>query len=248
MRNIFVAAWLVIAFCPSALADSKAAAFEEAGAKYRAGEFKKAEALYEEISEARPTTAVYYNLGNASFRAGHKGRALVSYRRAQRLAPRDRDLLWNIGILKGALIDRFDRRAANFIFLSLKEAVDFVAMNELVWAFTTGTMALAGICLLAFLFPPLRPGKRPLAVLMMLCLLGLSALLAFKWMDEKDPRAVVLDREIFARYGPSDKESRAFALHEGAEGRVLDHSRDWIYLGMADGKTGWVPETACEIV
>ncbi|MBI2095132.1 MAG: tetratricopeptide repeat protein [Candidatus Omnitrophica bacterium] len=239
MRNILATTFLVTAFCAAGLADSKASLFEEAGAKYHAGEFKKAEALYEELSETRPTAAVHYNLGNASFRAGHKGRALVHYRRAQRLAPRDRDLLWNVGILKGTLVDRFERRG---------EAVELVAMNELVWAFTAGSAALAGVCLLAFLFPPLRPGTRPVAALLMLCLLGLSALLAFKWTNEKDPRAVVLDREVFARYGPSDRESKAFALHEGAEGRVLDRSRDWIYLGLADGKTGWVPETACEIV
>lgn len=248
MRRVLVAALFMTAFCPSVLADSKASLFEDAGVKYRAGEFKKAEALYEELSETRPTSAVYYNLGNASFRAGHKGRALVHYRRAQRITPRDRDLLWNIAILKGTFIDRFDRRDANFLLRSLQETADLVAVNELVWAFTAGAASLAGVCLLAFLFQPLRPGTRPVAALLILCLCAVSTFLVFKWADGKEPLAVVVEKEVFARYGPSEKENRAFAMHEGAEGRVLDRSRDWIYFGLPDGKTGWVPETSCEAV
>ena len=245
---LFAMVFLFTISCSLVLAAEQASPFNEANAKYRTGEFREAEALYEELGKTHPTAALYYNLGNASFRDGHKGKSLVYYRRAQRISPRDRDLLWNIGVLKGALVDRFERQDKNFVLRALEETADLATMDELGWVFTAGTAALAGVCLLGFLFQPLRFVIRPLAFLLILYLCCAALLLCFKWAEEKDPHAVMLDKETFALYGPSEKESRAFALHEGTEGRVLDRSRDWVYLGTPDGKSGWVPETSCEIV
>src|SRR5208337_1310891 len=42
------------------------------------------------------SAALYFNLGNACFKAGTLGRALAAYRQAEALAPRDPDLRANI--------------------------------------------------------------------------------------------------------------------------------------------------------
>ena len=56
--------------------------FAEANGKYQAGDFKGAEALYKKLLDSGLRTApVYYNYGNASFRNGKKGQALVAYER-----------------------------------------------------------------------------------------------------------------------------------------------------------------------
>ena len=68
--------------------------FRAANQLYDAGKFAEAAAAYEKIE---PKTAhVYYNLGNAWFRQGKLGEAILNYERARRLAPRDPDILANL--------------------------------------------------------------------------------------------------------------------------------------------------------
>jgi len=69
-----------------------------------------------------------------------------------------------------------------------------------------------------------------------------------KWTDAKDPRVVVLDKEVYAHYGPSGKETNAFLLHEGAEGKVLDETPEWFYIVLKNKNSGWIPKSSCETV
>ena len=50
---------------------------------------------------------LYYNLGNAYYRSGDFGRAILSYRRAQALAPADPNVRQNLEAARAARIDRF---------------------------------------------------------------------------------------------------------------------------------------------
>src|SRR5579863_4317233 len=68
--------------------------FKSANQLYDAGKYGESAALYEKIE---PKTAyVYYNLGNAHFREGKLGLAILDYERARRLAPRDPDIVANL--------------------------------------------------------------------------------------------------------------------------------------------------------
>jgi len=58
----------------------------------------------------------------------------------------------------------------------------------------------------------------------------------------------VLYKEVTARYGPSDKETKAFVLHEGASAKVLDQTDGWYYIFLQDKNTGWVSKKSCAII
>src|SRR5262245_61654920 len=118
---------LLLALCAPALA-SEASSFADANAKYQRSDFKAAEAAEKQLPDlALTTAAVYYNNGNVSFRNGKKGQALVAYERAKKLEPRDRDLRWNLGVLKASLPDRLETISANPFSTALDTAVDFVS-------------------------------------------------------------------------------------------------------------------------
>ena len=223
--------------------------FAEANGKYQAGDFKGAEALYKKLLDSGLRTApVYYNYGNASFRNGKKGQALVAYERARRLVPRDRDLRWNLGVLKASLPDRLESISTNPFSTALQLTSDFVSARELGMVFS---LALAALALRA-LARAIRPSsKRRLAWLgppLWLVLISAAFLIGVQWRRAHEPRVVVLDKEITARYGPSTREPKAFTLHEGAQGRLLDEAKDWYYITLDDGNTGWLPKNSAEIV
>ena len=234
------------------LGDIKAAdltRFEEANAKYEAQNFKEVAMAYEElVREGKAGTAVYYNLGNAYFRLGQKGKALASYERALAISPGDRDTRWNLDIVKSALPDRIQALPENIVVDWIKQMTEPVPVNQINLFFTAGLLLFFGFAVLNFIFPGIKRWVRFFQVLTVLALMVLGALFFVKWREVKDPRIVVLDKEVYAHYGPSNKETKAFLLHEGAEGKVLDETGDWFYIVLKNKNSGWIPKGSCEIV
>ena len=71
--------------------------YNEANALYRAGDFAAARRTYLEVVDAGVQDArLYYNLGNACFKAGKLGEAILWYERARRLVPHDEDIEANL--------------------------------------------------------------------------------------------------------------------------------------------------------
>ena len=83
----------VFAMVASTLSVLAATSFEQANTLYEQGKFQEAAAVYEGvIKSGRASSAVFFNLGNAYFKDGQLGRALMNYRMSERLDPRDPDV------------------------------------------------------------------------------------------------------------------------------------------------------------
>ena len=71
--------------------------FQKAGRAYDSGDFAGAVAAYSKlIQQGYATPQAFFNLGNAEFRLGNGGAAVLDYRRAWLLAPRDADIAANL--------------------------------------------------------------------------------------------------------------------------------------------------------
>ena len=85
--------WAVaLALWASALGAQSAAMgqYNEANVLYRAGDFTKARQVYlKAVSTDVADARLFYNLGNACFKSGLLGEAILWYERARRLAPDD---------------------------------------------------------------------------------------------------------------------------------------------------------------
>jgi len=234
---------LAVFFAGFAAQAHAASVFEQAGEKYSKGDFKAAAGLYEELARKKPTATVYFDLANAQFRLGQKGRAMANYVRAENLRPRDPDIRWNKNVLQGALQDRLEE-STSFYLYPVRRLIRAVTMNEIAFLFSS----LLALYTLFFLIGRIRlfawttPLRRFIFVLLLVC----AALGVFKWADTADERVVILDREVFGRYGPSDRETKAFLLHEGALGKVKDESGAWILIALPDKTSGWIPKSAVE--
>ena len=223
--------------------------WDEANTSYQSGSFKSALGLYEkQLKEGKETAALDYNLGNTYFRLGHKGLALVYYERALRIAPRDEDILWNIEVLKTVITDRIESPEGSLIIYWIRQILGRLTLNE-IGIVLSGFLALwAALSALTYVFPVIKLLSKVLGVFVVLFLLLTAVLFGVKWNNVKDPRAVILDKEVQTRYGPSEKETKAFTLHEGAEAKVTDETKDWWYITLPDKNAGWIPKKSCEII
>ena len=88
-------------FAANFLAADVASDFSAANELYAKGKFAEAAAIYENILQTGgQSPALLFNDGNAEFKAGHPGKAIAAYRRAELLAPRDAELRANLAFVR----------------------------------------------------------------------------------------------------------------------------------------------------
>ena len=98
MLGLFVANQaLLLAKSPETAGD----AMSIANQLYEAGQYAQAAQAYQQlVNQGYGDGALFYNLGNAHFKQGDYGRAILNYRRAQQLAPRDPDIETNLALAR----------------------------------------------------------------------------------------------------------------------------------------------------
>ena len=73
--------------------------FFHANALYKDGQYTAAASDYEQLRNAGLESGnLYFNLGNAYFKAGQRGKAILNYERAHRLLPSDPDVEANLDV------------------------------------------------------------------------------------------------------------------------------------------------------
>jgi len=218
---------------------------------------ERAQALYREAAAGFQTliaaglrnAALEYNLGNTHFRLGELGHAILHYRRAQRLAPRDDKLAANLAYAR--------RQVEPFIPVAgshrLLEQLLFwhygTSLRERFWA-AAAVSAAGWLLLIARLH---RPARWLLATGLILVAIGACAAVSAGWdMHEQSryPSAVVMTRECFLRLGRGEAADLALKqpLGPGVELHVLQQRADWVEVRLPSGQTGWLPAAAIEIV
>jgi tetratricopeptide (TPR) repeat protein len=248
-KNILTFLLAAVIFVPCVSFAAEPLSFAEANLKYQAGDFEAAAQGYEKaVASGRASGAVYYNLGNARFRLGEKGKALLAYERALKKMPRDKDLRWNLVVLQSTIPDHIEPSPENALPTTLLTLTGYITTGESA-ALLTAFLALWFLAvLLGFLVPGALFWTRLARPFILICLAVSAGLFAFKWSDTRDPRAVILQKEVYARYGPSEKETKAFLLHEGAQAIVQDESKDWVYIALPNKNAGWIPKRSCEVI
>jgi len=218
--------------------------FSAANELYAKGKFADAAAGYEKILQTGGESApLLFNCGNAEFKAGHLGRAIAAYRRAELLTPRDAELRANLAFVRtqvqGASL-RESRWQGWVSSLTLNEGAVLAAI--FFWALFA---LLAARQIQPALAPKLRSASRLVLVLAVFSgtVLGLQAASHFETAV-----AVVTGAEATARTGPLDDAQSAFVAHDGAEMRVLDRHDNWVQVADGAGKIGWFSRRQVEVL
>ncbi len=92
--------------------------------------------------------------------------------------------------------------------------------------------------------------------LMMIVLLFavLSSLVGFTatWLqyhqETNDHFAVIFSPSVSVKSAPDQQSVDLFVLHEGLKIELLDEVGEWRKIRLADGKIGWIPETAIQVI
>lgn len=183
--------------------------------------------------------AVYYNLGNAWFRAGQYGRAIAAYRKAKAYRPRDPYLDANLrqalSVAPGRLPAAPPAWWTHVLFWS-----GWLSFPEKAYAaealFVLATLAACA----ALLFR--RPRVYWISAVLVLCAAVLSIDAGLAYADIASSRHAVVTDETIARKGIGKDYEPAFdqPLRDGAEFTILSESGDWVFGHFEGVGDGWL--------
>ncbi len=203
-------------------------------------EYREAAKAFESIlADGFRSGPVYYNLGNAYYRAGEYGRAILNYRKAVPYLPRDPYLKANlkqaIAAAPGKLTDPPIPWWSHVLFWS-----DWISFPTRVALCGLAMCAAGAIVALAVLTRVSRLAWLALATLVIGSILGIEVYL--NNAESLGAQRAVITGETIARKGTGSSYEPAFdqPLRDGAEFQVLSESSDWT-LGRFEGiGDGWV--------
>ena len=217
--------------------------YNEANALYRANRFEEAlEKYLQAAGTGSRDWRLFYNLGNAHFKVGKIGEAIVWYERALKHNPRDEDIIANLRFLNRVKKDQEPESHGNPVWEFLAGAFSFPTLNEL-----SVTLSTAVLLLVAFgIWRVWRPdsgwvhrglGIGVFAAVTLACGLWLGGRALHKVGLQE---AVIVASQATARSGPDERQTTVLVIHEGTKVRIDRIEGNWALVRLANGLGGWM--------
>jgi len=215
--------------------------FAQANQAYEKNDLEKAGEIYSALlKQGYGGAALYYNMGNLMYRQGDRGKAVLWFERAKRLAPRDADIAFNLALSRSHLKDESPDWLENFVtYLNGNELA--VIVSVLLWGF----LILLGTVTLGWVRHEIWPG-------LALWTTGLFLVAFGTWLGVNaawDARAVAIITNTAGevRNGPGKDYAVGFTVPEGSSVLILNQRPEWTQVGVVkQGLKGWIPSTDIE--
>lgn len=223
-------------FAPTARGADAVTLFEAGNKLYEERKFAEAAAVYESaLDTGQISPALCFNLGNAQFKSGSTGRAIIAYRRAAQLTPRDPDVRANLQFARNQV------QGPTLRPTRWQRAFDTLSLNEWTVLSVAGLWLTFMLLAAAQLRPALKPSLRSVTAVAGGATLTLAACLLFSIATNGNGEWVVVTaKEASARKGPFEESESAFLAHDGAELQVLDRKDDWFQVSGGTRRIGWL--------
>ncbi len=192
---------------------------------------------------------LYYDIGNAYFRLGDLGRAILNYKRSSLYMPNDPNLKQNLDYARNRRADRIERKEQENVYRTLffihydipsrSKLIIFAACFAAVWV-------SAGLRLFV------RAGS--LKVVLVIAAVASAIFLASLAVDAVSfasrPPGVITANEVTGRMGDADSYQPSFKepLHRGTEFKLLEKRAGWWRIELASGDETWIPTGSAELV
>jgi len=220
---------------------------------YENGRYSEAVQTYQQlVDQDYADSSLFYNLGNAHYRRGDLGKAILNYERAVLLAPRDSDIQTNLFYVRGQALDQYEAEANSPLEQWTQATSSKLTLNEM------SILALVSFWMLALSFilyrhsrnPGLQKGLRYILVFtLVIFTLSTFTLGSRVYAESSHPTAIVTVESVDVVSNPGGSGVTQFTLHNGAQVILLETRGQWARLSLpGDHFQGWVPLEAVEAV
>ncbi|MBA3652345.1 MAG: tetratricopeptide repeat protein [Chthoniobacterales bacterium] len=245
--SLIFAIWLGLttsSFAAPAATGNAETTFAKANADYATGHFPAAIKGYEALVASRQwNPTLFYDLGNAYFRTGDSGRAILNYERALALDQNHAEARANLQLV------RDQARALELAPVWVESRLGFLTRSQYSWLAAAAFWGAAAIfCGLYF------ARRRAVVWIFALLLLGaISATAAFAVYQLETGSAgadlaIVTKGNTQARLATAETSGTVLVLPPGSEIKILSTRGDWSYAALPNDLRGWIPAQSAERV
>ncbi len=193
---------------------------------------------------------LFYNLANAYFLNGNLGKAILNYRRAERLDGSDANIQKNLAFARSKRIDKIlmktEKRVLHTLFFW---HYDFSIKVKFI--LTCFLFAVVCIILIVMIWFGRTTGRITTAVIfsvLMICFLASAALET--QIQAKRVGGIITAQEVIARQGDGQNYPASFKepLHAGTEFDLLESRVGWLHIKLFDDSDTWIPDNSADLI
>jgi tetratricopeptide (TPR) repeat protein len=193
---------------------------------------------------------LYYNLANAYLLQNDIGRAILNYRKAEKLDKSDSDIQKNLAFARARRIDKVEQKTETQILQTLVFwHYDFSMRTK----FIIVLISFAVLCLA--LATAIWFGRKAMltftviiSVIILVCFAG--SLVVDNYNQATQSTGVVISPEVTAYQGDGANYPASFKepLHAGTEFVLLERRPGWFHIRLTNGSDGWIPQPDAELI
>ena len=243
MKTCLLLFFVISAFA-TVVSAADQASFATANQAYAEGRFGAAAAHYESLINSGNWNAnLFYDLGNAHYRLGDFGQAILNYERALALEPRHPEAEANLQLA------RDEARALELRRDWIERYASFGTVKQYTIA---ATIALwCAVFLTAQLILARRRSGGRIALIILSVIVGGGSIFAIVTLENGtrgNALAVVTGKQVQARFATADTAKSILLLPAGSEIKILSERGGWIYVALPNDQRGWIPTNSAERV
>lgn len=217
--------------------------WERANQAYIDGDFAASAQLYSAIENRGLYSArLYYNMGNAYFKGGNLGKAILYYNRALVVSPAMDDARYNLEIAESLTKDKIAQVPQFFLkrwIEQVQRALSCTAWSVISLVFLGATLVLLLLFLLGTRLAVRKGGFYGTIVAFALFIVTTAFALAERSDIINREGAIVMSSAISVESSPDSDATDLFVLHEGTKVTISSEVEGWAEVTIADGKKGW---------
>ena len=193
---------------------------------------------------------LYYNLANAYLLKGDVGRAILDYRRAEKLDKSDSDIQKNLAFARSRRADKVEIKTEKQILQTLVFwHYDFSMRTKLIVACVCFAVFCLGLTVMIW------SGRNALlttvtgvSAVLLVCFIG--SLAVEEYSQAANLSGVIVSPEVVAYQGDGQNYPPSFKapLHAGTEFELVERRPGWFHIKLADGSDGWISQITAEII
>jgi tetratricopeptide (TPR) repeat protein len=211
---------------------------------YAKAQYKTALADYQKILDnGYQSAAVYFNMGNASYKVDEIPSALLYYEKAHKLAPGDEDININIQLANLKTTDKIETVPEFFLakwWQAFVLSFPLITFSILSIVFV---LLASGILIVYFFSNAYTTKKVSFYGSVTLFFIGAFTIFIAATQTnyfEGHRQAIVFGSSVNVKSGPGEQLKTLFVIHEGIKVNTLESSNGWQKIRLANGNEGWI--------
>lgn len=220
---------------------------KEGNELYKKGMYSQAAIKYQQVADSGFVSAdLFYNLGNAYYKANDNKKAILYYEKAKLLSPRDKELNHNLALAQSKAVDKINNIPDLFFLEWIRNIRDQLAVDT--WSAYSIVFFILGLCGLLLYFFTIKINLKKLgfwigATSIFVSVITLLFASSAYNSQIKQRTAIIFVKGVTVKSTPAETGTNLFILHEGTKVKIIDKVDNWQKIKIPDGNQGWVKES-----